>query len=183
MTDSALLVMDVQHATVARVPDPDYVPRVARAIAAARDAGIPVLHVVIGFRAGHPDIHPANSLFAALPTGAFTADDANAAIHPDVVPLPGESVVTKKRVSAFAGSDLELLLRSGRIEHLVLAGIATSGVVLSTVRQAADLDYRLTVLSDGCADADPEVHRVLLDKVFPRQAEISTIDDWAKSLA
>jgi nicotinamidase-related amidase len=60
----------------------------------------------------------------------------------------------------------------------VLAGIATSGVVLSTVRQAADMDYRLTVLSDGCLDADPEVHRVLTEKVFPRQAEVSTVAEW-----
>ncbi len=56
-------------------------------------------------------------------------------------------------------------------------------MVLSTLRQAADLDYRLTVLADGCLDADPEVHQVLLGKVFPRQAEVTTIADWAASLA
>jgi nicotinamidase-related amidase len=50
--------------------------------------------------------------------------------------------------------------------------------VLSTVREAADLDYELTILSDGCADADDEVHRVLLEKVFPRQAEVLSIADW-----
>jgi nicotinamidase-related amidase len=64
----------------------------------------------------------------------------------------------------------------------VLAGIATSGVVLSTLRQAADLDYQLTVLADGCLDADPEVHRVLLEKVFPRQAEVTSITGWTASL-
>jgi nicotinamidase-related amidase len=90
--------------------------------------------------------------------------------------------VTKLRVSAFAGSDLAVVLRSGGTAHLVLAGIATSGVVLSTLRQAADLDYRLTVLADGCLDGDPEVHRVLMDKVFPRQAEITTIADWVAGL-
>jgi nicotinamidase-related amidase len=74
------------------------------------------------------------------------------------------------------------VLHAQGTEHLVLAGIATSGVVLSTLRQAADLDYRLTVLSDGCLDGDPEVHRVLLEKVFPRQAEVTTIADWAASL-
>ena len=65
---------------------------------------------------------------------------------------------------------------------MVLAGIATSGVVLSTLRQAADLDYELTVLRDGCPDADPEVHRVLLDKVFPRQATIIDVEAWVRSL-
>ncbi len=57
------------------------------------------------------------------------------------------------------------MLRSLQVESLVLTGIATSGVVLSTLRQAADLDHGLTVLREGCADRDDEVHRVVLDKV------------------
>ena len=60
--------------------------------------------------------------------------------------------VAKKRISAFAGSDLEVLLRANDIRHLVLCGIATSGVVLSTLREAGDKDYTMTVLSDLCAD-------------------------------
>jgi nicotinamidase-related amidase len=71
-----------------------------------------------------------------------------------------------------------MILRAGDIDHLVLTGIATSGVVLSTLRQAADLDFALTVLADGCLDADPEVHRVLTEKVFPRQADVTTVADW-----
>jgi nicotinamidase-related amidase len=55
-------------------------------------------------------------------------------------------------------------------------------VWMSTLRQAADLDYRLTVLADGCLDADPEVHRVLLEKFFPRQAEVTTIAAWTAGL-
>jgi nicotinamidase-related amidase len=85
-------------------------------------------------------------------------------------------------VERFAGSDLDMVLRAGGIHSLVLAGIATSGVVLSTLRQAADLDYRRTVLADGCLDADPDVHRVLLEKVFPRQAEVVAIADWVAGL-
>jgi nicotinamidase-related amidase len=91
-------------------------------------------------------------------------------------------IIAKRRVSAFSGSDLDMVLRAGAVETLVLAGIATSGVVLSTLRQAADLDYRLTVLADGCLDADPEVHRVLLGKVFARQAEVMSIADWIASV-
>jgi len=64
----------------------------------------------------------------------------------------------------------------------VLGGISTSGVVLSTVRQAADLDYRLTVLADACGDWDMEVHRVLTEKVFPRQAVVNTVADWTETL-
>ncbi|MER8032374.1 cysteine hydrolase [Streptomyces bauhiniae] len=182
MTKPALLVMDVQQAITERVPDPEYTPRLARAVAAARAAGVPVVYVVVGFRPGHPETR-SSPMFAALPEGAFTDGDPGAAIHPDVAPQPGESIVTKKRVSAFTGSDLDLVLRGGGIDHLVLTGLATSGVVLSTLRQAADLDYRLTVLADGCGDADPEVHRVLTEKVFPRQAEVTSVDEWISGLS
>ena len=74
------------------------------------------------------------------------------------------------------------MLNGGGVDTLVLTGIATSGVVLSTLRYAADLDYRLVVLADACADADDEVHRVLTTKVFPRQADVLTVAQWAKSL-
>jgi nicotinamidase-related amidase len=61
-------------------------------------------------------------------------------------------------------------------DHPVLCGIATSGVVLSTLREAADKDFRLTVLSDLRADFDTEIQRILIDKIFPRQADVITSD-------
>ncbi|WP_063732088.1 cysteine hydrolase family protein [Streptomyces sp. RTd22] len=183
MSDTALLVMDIQKSIVDRIATPDYLPRLTHAVEAARNAGVPVLHVVVGFRSGHPEASGRNKTFGALPEGAFTLKDPGAAIHPDIAPRPDEVVITKKRISAFAGSDLEIVLRSGGLSHLVLAGVATSGVVLSTCRQAADLDYRLTVLADGCADADEEVHRVLTEKVFPRQAEVTTVEEWSGTLS
>ena len=75
-----------------------------------------------------------------------------------------------------------MVLRAQAIDELVLCGIATSGVVLSTLRAAADLDYGLTVLRDACADSDDEVHRVLVEKVFPRQAEVVDVADWVAGL-
>jgi len=76
-----------------------------------------------------------------------------------------------------------VVLRAQGISHLVLSGIATSGVVLSTLREAADKDYQLTVLADCCFDGDEEVQRVLLSKVFPRQAEVVQSSEWKASLA
>ena len=98
--------------------------------------------------------------------------------QPAIPPTADDIVVTKRRFSAFSGSDLEVILRAQNIRHLVLAGIITSGVVLSTVREAADKDYQLTVLSDLCADHDPEVHSLLINKVFPRQAAVMTYEEW-----
>src|SRR5215831_12851221 len=179
MTSTALLIMDVQQGIVERFAGDDgYLERLAAAIAAARAADVMVGYVTIAFRPGYPEVSDRNKSFAAIAgTGRFTGRNPGA-----VAPAPGEAVVTKRRVSAFTGSDLDVLLRARRIGHLVLAGIATSGVVLSTLRQAADLDYRITVLADGCLDADPEVHQVLLGKVFPRQAEVTSIAEWAASL-
>ena len=186
MTDrptSALLVMDMQNGIVERFGDAVLEPAV-RAIAAARGAGVTVVYVRVAFRAGHPEVSPRNRTFAALrDAGALGEDDAATAVHPALAPRAGDVVVVKRRVSAFAGSDLDVVLRAGGIDTLALCGIATSGVVLSSLRQAADLDYRLTVLRDACADADEEVHRVLLDKVFPRQAEVVDVAAWAASLA
>ncbi len=75
-----------------------------------------------------------------------------------------------------------MVLRAQDISHLVLCGIATSGVVLSTLREAADKDYQLTVLADCCADADEEVQRVLLSKVFSRQAKVLQVEEWRTKL-
>jgi nicotinamidase-related amidase len=102
--------------------------------------------------------------------------------RPALTPEGNDVVVTKRRVSAFTGSDLEVVLRAGKIDHLVLCGIATSGVVLSTLREAADKDYACTVLADLCADTDAEVHAVLTGKVFPRQARVMNAADWVASL-
>ena len=182
---TALLVMDVQRRIVDRFEDArEYLGRVGRAIEAARDGGVPVIYVVVGFRPGYPEISPRNRTFSALAgSGGFGADEEGAQIHPDVPPRAEDVIVTKRRVSAFAGSDLDVVLRSLDVHDLVLTGIATSGVVLSTLRQAADLDFRLTVLADACLDPDEEVHRVLTEKVFPRQAEVATVEEWAKHLS
>jgi nicotinamidase-related amidase len=175
----ALLVMDVQPGIIERVPDPvGYVARVADAVRAARGRDVPVIQVVVGFRAGMPEVSAHNLSFGVLKHHAtpWLIDP-----RPAIAPEGTDVVVTKRRVSAFTGSDLEVVLRAREIRHLVLCGIATSGVVLSTVREAADKDYRLTVLADLCADTDPEVHAVLIGKVFPRQARVISAAEWAGS--
>jgi nicotinamidase-related amidase len=180
-----LLVMDFQHGVVERFGASPVVDAADRAVKAARAAEIPVIFVRVAFRPGYPEIAESNATFSAVAAASgdlYTESHPATQVHASLQPLDGEPVVVKRRVSAFTGSDLEVLLRGLGAGTLVMAGIATSGVVLSTVRQAADLDYRITVLSDACADADPEVHRVLTEKVFPRQALVTTTDEWIASL-
>jgi nicotinamidase-related amidase len=181
-TNMALLVMDMQVGIVSRVAQmSDVLTPVSAAITAARAASIPVIYVVVNFRPSYPEIHSRNKSFFTF-TQRQSPPSAME-IHPAIAPQPGDIVVTKRRVSAFSGSDLEVVLRAQDISHLVLSGIATSGVVLSTLREAADKDYQLTVLADCCFDGDEEVQRVLLSKVFPRQAEVLQTEEWRTRLS
>src|SRR3984957_4920894 len=174
---SALLVMDFQTLIVDNYAGGAEVllNRTAKLIAAARTAGIRVIYVVVGFRPGYPEVSDRNAAFNGLKaSGAFVAGAENAKIHFAVAPLADEIVVTKHRVSAFAGTDLDLMLRATGIETLILPGVLSSGVVLSTLCHAADADYRLLVVGDCCSDGNEEAHRALLEKVFPRHATITT---------
>jgi len=180
--NTALLVMDVQVATMKMLGDKNttYIESLTKAIQTARDNKIPVIYVVIAFRKGFPEVSPASKMFERLKSGAINLDGDAVKVHSSVEPQPDDIIVTKKRVSAFTGSDLEVVLRAQGIKHIVLTGIATSGVVLSTLREASDKDYVITVLADCCADMDEEVHRVLTTKIFPRQADVMTAEEWGQ---
>ena len=180
--NTALLVMDMLAGITKMLPDTEaFSAKVAEAISHARSNKIPVIYVVVTFREGLPEVNMNNKSFASFKDrlGAMSLEEFSKII-PIVAPRAGEPTVFKRRVSAFTGSDLEVILRSKGIQHIVLTGVATSGVVLSTTREAADKDYKITILSDCCADADPEVHRVLTTKVFPRQADVFTLEEWSK---
>ena len=178
--NTALLVMDMQVAIVGMLPTGNETPgNIANAIAYARTQNIPVIYVVVGFRPGMPEVSPNNKGFSASKARLGNGNNDEFTKIVDIVaPMLDDIIVTKRRYSAFTGSDLEVILRSQGIQKLVLTGISTSGVVLSTMREAVDKDYQLTVLSDGCADADEEVHCVLTTKVFPRHADVITVEEW-----
>ncbi|GAA5610489.1 cysteine hydrolase [Streptomyces platensis] len=185
MANTALLVMDVQQDVVDIADDGSgYLPRLRRAIDGARSAGIPVIYVVIGLRPGHPDVGPRNRVLNSIvQAGLFTEGAPGTAIHHDVAPRQDDIVVTKRRASAFSGSDLDVVLRARGIDSLVLTGIATSGVVLHTLCQANDQDFGLTVLADACLDTDPEVHRFLTERLFPQWADVVAVEDWLRAIA
>ncbi len=182
---TALLVMDMQSGILDMLGDKKeaIVAQASKLLDAARKASVRVIYVVVGFRPGYPEVSPRNASFSSVrESGRFAAGSAGTEIHAALAPRADEVVVTKHRVSAFAGTDLEMILRANGIETLVLAGISTSGVVTSTVRHAADADYRIVIVEDGCADGDPEVHRVLLEKVLARQAKVVTVADVTTAL-
>lgn len=182
---TALLVMDLQNGIVPHLGEniEEAIIPYQKAVKAAREHALQVIFIRVGFSEGYPEISPKNKAFSAISKyGAMTVHDKATQIHESIQPEGNEPVITKYRVSAFCGSNLEVILRSQQIETLVLSGIATSGVVLSTLREAADKDFEIKVLEDACFDSDPEVHRVLMEKVFPRQSDVLTVQSWIATL-
>lgn len=183
---TAVLLMDFQNGIVGVAPEKDraqLMSNAASVLAAARKHGLPVFHVVVRFKQGHPEVSERNKSFSMLKKAGRLVEGTEAAeIDARLAPVAGETVVTKLRVGAFSTTGLETLLRARGVNSLVLAGIATSGVVLSTVRWAADMDYALTVVADACADGNAEVHRVLTENVFPAQANVVTAKAFVESL-
>ena len=150
---TAVLVMDYQKEIVAGYAEGQQKPLLQSArlvLEAARQVRLPVIYVVVRLRDGYPEVNPRNKTFSRVKESRrFREGTAGAEVHADVAPQPSEIVVTKRRVGAFSTTDLETVLRAKEINALVLLGLSTSGVVLSTVRWAADMDYELVVISDG----------------------------------
>lgn len=174
---TAVLSMDMQSAIVSRyLKDDD--PMLARArgvLDRARAAGCLVVHVHVGFRPGFPEISDRNPLFGAVrksPEYQKMFEGVGAAIHPLLAPQGRDVVIQKHRVSAFTATDLDQILRANDIHTLVLFGIATSGVVLSTLLDASDRDYVPVVVADCCADAEPDLHRALIETLFARRGKV-----------
>lgn len=182
---TALLVMDHQRMLVdGYLPDaPAHLTRAQEVIAGARAADMPVIYIKVGFRPGYPEVSARNMMFSGVKAaGRFAHGDPAAEIASEIAPTDRDLVVVKHRVSAFEGTDLAMILRAAKVETLVMFGIATSGVVLSTVRQGADLDYRMIVLADLCADNDEAVHRFLIDTLLPRQATVQSSAEFLAGL-
>jgi nicotinamidase-related amidase len=182
---TSLLLMDLVPLVVpAYGGDESMLSRLVYTADVARQAHVDVVHVRVRLRAGATEVATRNKTFGnSVIAVAFSETNPDSDIHPAIPVDLTDTVVTKRRISAFAGSDLDLILRARNVNTLVLAGVATSGVVLSTLTQAADLDYRLVVLSDGCADRDIEVHEFLINRVFPSRADVLTTREWCATLA
>ena len=161
---TAVLIMDFQNLIVNNYSsDPQrVVQKAAQVLQGARQAGMPIIYVV----------HRG---------GPFKEVSPDTEIHPGVAPTPGDQVISKIRNSPFSTTALDVMLREMGRDTLVLMGVATSGCVLSTVRWAFDIDYKLVVVSDGCSDPDPEVHRVLTEKIYPTQGTVLTAQEFLQA--
>jgi nicotinamidase-related amidase len=184
---TAVLALDCQAGVISiyAKSQGDFITRVSSVLNAARDAGVAVIHVQVGFRFGLPEVSDRNKLLgpikASKPHQEFF-QGSSGGIHPVLGPKPDDIVVVKHRVSAFAGTDLHMILRAREIHTMVMFGIATSGVVLSTLLEASDADYRLVVIEDCCADLDTELHSALIRRLFPARADVMSAEEIVRAL-
>jgi nicotinamidase-related amidase len=184
---TTLLIADFYRDMMTTLPhaiDRKVVEKTQAVQKAARDAGILVCYSATVFRPGYIEISDRNKTFSQRKASEQPAiSDPMLVIHEAVRPIEGEVVVGKHRVNALFGTDLDMTLRANNIETIILLGYATSGVVLSTTRYAADADYRIIIAEDCCSDSDIEVHDFLTQRIFPRQADVIQSEDVIKALA
>ncbi|KAI0974368.1 Isochorismatase-like protein [Xylaria arbuscula] len=188
MDKTAFILLDVQAITIGMIAQvintDEYLAKVSSTLTAVRKASVPIVQVKTSYRPSYVDTSPHNSMTVNVRnSGKFKDSDPSTQLHPAIAEEAADDIyIMKRRVSAFYGTDLDIVLRSSGIGKIVIAGLATTGAVLSTVRQAADMDYQITVIADLCADASDELHQFAMGKVLSKQASILSAEEWLASL-
>ena len=162
---TAILIMDFQQRMInnnASEPE-DVIKKAAQVLERARGAGIPIIYV----------IHRGGALVEYAP---------DVELHEGILPKEGEPVLTKVRPGPFSTTKLDVTLRELGRDTIVIMGVSTSGCVLSCTRWAVDVNYKFIVVSDGCSDPDPEVHRVLTEKIYPRFGTVVTAQEFSNAI-
>jgi nicotinamidase-related amidase len=186
---TAVLSMDCQTGIVsiyARDAKDAFLGRVGSVLKHARAAGMTIIHVKVGFRPGLPEVSMRNTLFGAVKASEQHQrlfQEPLGAIPEVIAPQDDEVVIIKHRISAFAGTDLAMILRANEIDTVILWGISTSGVVLSTLVDAADADYRVSVIGDCCTDLDSALHDCLIQRFFPVRGRVLSTEEFIAALS
>ena len=187
ISSTALIIADFYKDMMGTIPhsiERNVLDNTQKLQKAARQSGMLICYSATVFRPGYIEISDRNKTFSQRKnSGQPAVSDPIEVSHPGVSPIDGEVVVGKHRVNALYGTDLDMTLRANQINTIIILGYATSGVVLSTTRFAADSDYSIIIVEDCCADTDPEVHNFLMEKIFPRQADVVTSVDMIKALS
>ena len=187
LAHTAVLALDCQAGVVSvyAKPQDEFISRASHLLDAARGAEILIIHVQVGFRPGLPEVTERNKFMAAIKASKPHQEffqGASGAIHRALGPKPDDIVIVKHRINAFTGTDLDLILRAKEIHTVIVFGISTSGVVLSTLLQASDSDYHVIVIQDCCADLDTELHSALIGRLFPARADVMTAETFVASI-
>ena len=173
---AALIVIDLQKGITGfttELGSADVVSRSATLARAFRECGLPVVLVNVTGRApGRTD--------QGFPNRAFPPDWAD--LMPELDAQPSDILISKQRVGAFLGTELDARLRERGVTQVFLTGIATSFGVESTARSAFDLGYNVVFVSDAMTDMNPAAHKHCVEVMFPRLGEVETTEGVLKSL-
>lgn len=183
--NSALLVIDMQEGIARDMNNIEYlIDKNIQTISIARSHNIPVIFVVASFEPNFLDVSSNNKFFTMVKdSGApMTKGEPGTKVLKELNPSPDEPIISRNRISAFVGSNLDVLLRSMEIHHLILTGVATSGAILNTALESADNDYITTVLSDATDDPIPNNHQFLIKQILPTSSNINTVQEWQNNI-
>lgn len=183
---TALLLLDIQVMHTAMLGDiaETYVSRIVSTISTARKLGLTIAHCRVAFTQEETNNFPSTNAtltrVASVPARlrSLLPETPETQFDPQVAPQDGDIVFRKTRTGPFliGPVDVHKLFIDKGIDTLILAGLSTGGAIASTVVEAADLDYRLVVLEDGCWDADAEMHASLMNFFLKRASVVQCAD-------
>tara|TARA_R110002124_G_scaffold104370_13_gene254367 strand:- start:22178 stop:22759 length:582 start_codon:yes stop_codon:yes gene_type:complete len=124
----------------------------ADALRRARDAGVPIAYVRIGFSGGYGECPPTSTRFSkARQNGWFQLGAWGTQVHETVLPHKDDFDIVKHRVSPFYATTLEPILRANSVDHIFVSGVSTNAVVQAAMREGNDRDYQMHLLEDCCS--------------------------------
>ena len=179
---TALVIMHYQTDILGLFPSvaPTLLANTRKLCDAARAKNVSVYFAKIQFRPGYPEISPLNKNGQTIKQLGLFIDDK---IPPELGQQVNEPLIIAHRASVFFGTDLQARLSAQGVDTLVMVGIASTGVVLSSVAYASDADFRLFTVKDCCYDPDQVVHDHLFSTAFDSRTTVLSLADASLLLA
>lgn len=179
---TALVVMHYQTDILGLFPSvsPGLLANTRRLCDAARAKGVGVYFANLRFSPGYPEVSPLNKNGQGIKRLGLFIEDRTA---PELGRQAHEPLIAAHRASVFFGTDLAVRLSAQGVDTLIMVGIASTGVVLSSVAYASDADFRLYTVKDCCYDPDPVVHDHLFATAFDTRTTVLSLADALRLLA
>lgn len=183
MAKTALLIIDMQNDFahpdgVGFLPDAAHkLPAISAIVDAFRGVGAPVIHVVRSYRRDTWDVERFRVPYFQNRPGFLVEGTWGAQIVDRLTPEPGEPVVIKQRFSAFAFTELDLLLRRAGVTRVVVVGENLPNCPRATMYDAIGLDYDVVAVADGLATTSDETHHYNLQDLAAVGVRVATANE------
>ncbi|MDF1790733.1 MAG: cysteine hydrolase [Thalassobaculaceae bacterium] len=200
---SALVIVDMQNASGARSgalgrrmqkegsTSTDYrfdrietlvVPNIRRMLDGFRAKGGGILYVTLGAMRQDAADAPPHMRKMFLETNNWIGSDEHKVVA-GLEPLPGELIVRKTSIGAFASTGIDHLMRSMGWDNLYMTGVSTNMCVETTAREAADRGYNVTMVEDSCASTRKELHEGTMENFQRLFGRVRSTDEVMSELS